>query len=390
MRVEVVSIGDELLLNDILDTNSAHATHCLQDANINIICKVTVGDDPSLIAEVLHVALNRADVVLTTGGLGTHDDDFTCSALSLVTGRELTTTPPRLKGASRLGRSDPNLPYGLLLEEPNGTLICLPGSHREMAYLFETAVLPYLKSRLDTDESTHWKLLRTAGMMESTLRQQIAAVGLKPNQRLTFLSYAGQTDIRVWGEGQSPAGVQADLTDTIKAIYDQLGDHIYGEGETQLEELLISQLAYHNLTLTIAECNTNQSLYHTLRNKSKSTNVIRFIPVSTCEGLSSYLDLETPTLMGDLTRWCRQVAVGVHEMIGSNLSLVVYNHVTQSGVQLLITLASPTGLSAMQRSFGGHPGNIGHWASTLALVQVRRWLLAHRSLPDTTKIGLLT
>lgn len=385
MRVEVVSIGDELLLNDILDTNSAHATHCLQDANISITCKVTVGDDPSLIAEVLHVALNRADVVITTGGLGTHDDDFTRQALSLVTGRETTIAPPSVKGATILGKTTTSMPYGLLVEENNGTIICLPGNHREMAYLFETAVLPYLKNRLFADGTTYWKLLRTAGIMESTLRQHVAAVELKPKQRLTFMSYAGQTDIRLWGEGNSTQAIQADLADTVKAIYRQLGDHIYGEGETQLEELLISQLDYHKLTLTIAECNTNQSLYHALRNKTKSAHVVRFVPVSTCEGLSSYLNLDTPTLMGDLTRWCRQVALGVQEKIGSDLSLVVYNHVTRSGVQLLITLASPIGLSAMQRSFGGHPGNIGQWASTLALVHVRRWLLAHRSFSQNGK-----
>jgi hypothetical protein len=79
----------------------------------------------------------------------------------------------------------------------------------------------------------------------------------------------------------------------------------------------------------------------------------------------------------DLTRWCREAAERLKEKAAADIGLLVYNNITPGGIQLLITLASSSGVSVMQRSFGGHPDNIAQWASTLGMVHLRRWLLAH-------------
>jgi hypothetical protein len=95
--------------------------------------------------------------------------------------------------------------------------------------------------------------------------------------------------------------------------------------------------------------------------------------------LAEYLDLDPLTSDTDLTRWCRDAAEQLREKHSADIGLLIYNYITPGGIQLLITLASSFGVSVMQRSFGGHPDNIAHWASTLGMVHLRRWLLAHHS-----------
>ncbi|HEX6383481.1 MAG TPA: hypothetical protein VF177_02320 [Anaerolineae bacterium] len=92
---------------------------------------------------------------------------------------------------------------GLLLEEPAGTIICLPGNRREMAFLLETQVLPYLRQRASSQATSGWLLLRTVGIMESSLKQELADITLDPNYRITFDSFAGQTSIKLWAEVES-------------------------------------------------------------------------------------------------------------------------------------------------------------------------------------------
>ena len=137
MKVEIISIGTELLVSDILDTNAAYISRSLREVNVNLTCKLTIGDDPEMIADAFRIALNRADMVIATGGLGSSKDDFTQQALTAVTQRPPIPEPPGIKGGILLGNSETGS-TGIMLEEENGVLVCLPGNRREMSYLLET------------------------------------------------------------------------------------------------------------------------------------------------------------------------------------------------------------------------------------------------------------
>lgn len=377
MKVEVISIGNELLLGDILDTNATHIIRSLDELEIGITCKVTVGDDLETIADALRSALRRADVALVTGGLGQDANDFTRPAVAQITGRTLIEAPPSVAGATILGV--PGQPaHGLLFEKSAGTLICLPGSHRHMAYLLETEVLPFLQKQRHKDGTAGWVLLRTAGIMESTIIQQLSGLELDRNQRLTYASFAGQTDIRLWVNASSREAYREGMLRLINAVYRQLGDNIYGRDKDRLENILARQLMTHNIRLAVAECHTGRVLSQIMATVPGAQESAWFAPVNNQIGLAAYLGLEPLTLDSDLTRWCRLAAEMLRSQAESDLALVLYNNVSRSGVQILITLATESGLSVMQRSFGGHPDNISQWATTLALVHVRRWLLTHR------------
>jgi len=380
MRVLLISIGTELL-SDILDTNAALAARRFQESNIPLVGKVTLGDDLISIEETLVGAIGRMDVIVTIGGLGTHENDLTHKAVAQITGRECfpKKVPPIENvlpiGGPEVGRQ------GFLLEASESTLICLPGKPRDMAYLLETEVLPLLQRRNIEDAAHGWALLRTAGLMESTLTQQLMDLNVGDSQRVSFSSFAGQTDIGIWVEGESQRWVNRQLEVLVSEVLERLGDQVYGRAGDRLEDVLLSHLERSQIKMAAAECYTEGSLAQTLGQARSGLNspFVTVAPARTSAELAQYLDLDVLTTETDLTGWCRDAAERLKEINSADIGLVVYNNITPGGIQLLITLASSYGVSVMQRSFGGHPDNIAQWASTLGMVHLRRWLLAHHS-----------
>ncbi|MBK7896362.1 MAG: hypothetical protein IPJ90_16110 [Anaerolineaceae bacterium] len=375
MKVEIISIGTELLVSDILDTNAAYISRSLREVNVTLTSKVTVGDDPTMIADTFRVALRRADLVIATGGLGNGKDDFTREAITAVTQRQPIPEPPGIQGSTLLGDSEIGS-TGLMLEEDGGVLVCLPGNRREMSYLLETEVLPYLRQRLSSELQTGWTLLRCVGVMESSLKQDLADLNASSEQRITFDSFAGQTNIRLWARAQSAAAVEEQLARLKTAVSQRLGDHVFGGEADRLETVVLHQLKQSSLRLSLAECYTHGMLYNTLATLPNAASHVQLHPARTWNDLATALQLEALT-SDNLSQWCRNAANTLRSQTATDLSLIVYNNVTQGGVQILVTLASPHGVSVTQRSFGGHPENIDHWALTLGLTHLRRWLMVH-------------
>lgn len=378
MRVLLISIGTELL-SDILDTNASLAARRLQESNIPLVGKITLADDLLSIKETILGALNRMDVILTIGGLGRDENDLTHQAVAEITGRSCSPDKvPPLDSVLPLGGPEVGR-RGFLLEEAKSTIICLPGKPRDMAYLLETEVLPLLQRRLIDGAAHGWALLRTAGLMESTLAQQLMDLNNGDHQRVSFSSFAGQTDIGLWVEGETQVWVNQQLEMLVNEVLDRLGDQVYGQIGDRLEDVLLHDLEKSRVKTAAAECYTNGSLAQTLGQARIGTNsMVTIAPAATGTELADHLDLEALTSDTDLTRWCREAAERLQEKAAADIGLVVYNNITPGGVQLLVTLASAHGVSVMQRSFGGHPDNIAQWASTLGMVHLRRWLLAHQ------------
>ncbi len=198
MNAEIISIGTELLLGEIVDTNSAHIARRLRDIGLNLYFTTTVGDNRQRIASAISTALDRADVIITTGGLGPTVDDMTRQAVADATGRELVFRQDLLdqiaerfnRFGSRMSennRQQAYIPAGAIpIENPVGTAPCfivesergvvisLPGVPREMKHLLETAVIPYLRDRLGLTEVIKARVLRTAGIGESHIDEAIA------------------------------------------------------------------------------------------------------------------------------------------------------------------------------------------------------------------------
>ncbi|MEJ2747671.1 MAG: molybdopterin-binding protein [Anaerolineae bacterium] len=377
MRVEIVSISTKLLMGDILDINTTYISRSLQRIKAQLICKVVVGDDMDMIYDAFQVALRRSDVVIAIGGLGDGPEDFTRLAAAKATDRALIPQAPGIENAHIIGGTDARV-TGFLVETDNSVLICLPDRRREMGYLLENEALPYLRGILTESVQQDWVVLRTVGLMESGLKQKLKEIVQDARHRVTYDSFAGQTNIQLWVQADSTAQIEQELAEMQEVVLARLGDHVYGMGEDRLEDVVLQALHDSGHKLAVAECYTESALARTLAGVPHLNNEVLLLPAASWHELGVALQLADLDPDTELTRWCRAAANQLVKKRGVDLGLVVYKNVTQGGVQVIVTLASRLGVSVTQRSFGGHPENIDQWAVTLGLAHLRRWLLAHR------------
>ena len=377
MKVEIISISHQLLMSDILDTNAAHVSRSLSQVKIDLTCKVTVGDDLDLITDVIQTALRRADVIITIGGLGTGRTDFTRQAVARALKRDYSPSFPGIEGATILGDKNAYMP-GVLVQDEKGAIFCLPANRREMAFLLETEIFPYLRQYASLPQRSNWILLRTVGTVASTLKETLTGIAREPHEKITYDAFAGQANIRLWAQGRSDEEIETRLGRLKDEVQRRLGDHIYGQDDERLEKVVLDLLRQSKRRLILAECNNNRLLARTWQQLLTSDDsLVSSIATETDEELATYLQVPSYKVDDDLVRWCRETAEVLLDQTNSDLSLVIFKSIMQGGVQVLVTLASPHGASVINRSFGGHPDYIDEWAATLGLTHLRRWLLVH-------------
>jgi nicotinamide-nucleotide amidase len=375
MKVEVVSIGTELLLSDVLDTNAAHISRSMEAVDAELIYRVTVGDDVARITDAFLVALERADVVLATGGLGPGEHDV-MRAVAAATGFQYDADANEVVGSVPLGELH-GKSSAFMVEVDDKLLFCLPRNRREVAFLLETAVFPYLQRQ--RPPKSGWLLLRTVGLMESSMRQRLSELPLAPNQQISFDSYAGQTNIRLSVEAESGAEIDAQLSELEQEVRRRLGNHIFGTGNDRLEAVILHMLRENGYHLAVIECYTDRFLSRGLAQIDDYQTAAIIFPFDVPEELAAYLEIPPLKDHSDFTHWCRRTAELLRLRQGVDLSLLVFKKMSPGGVQLSAFLSSAQGVSVTQRSFGGHPENINQWACTLGLAHLHRWLLAHKT-----------
>ena len=185
---EIVSIGSELLLGQIVDTNSAWMADRLTGLGVDLYYTTVVGDNPGRMREVLSRALDRSDLVITGGGLGPTEDDLTRETIAQATGRPLVRDPElldqierRLRGRGLIMTSNnerqADIPEGatpvanpngtapsFIVEDPRGVVFALPGVPFELKWLFDNEVVPYLTKRFGLSEVITYKVLKVADL----------------------------------------------------------------------------------------------------------------------------------------------------------------------------------------------------------------------------------
>ena len=233
MRAEIVTTGTELLLGQIDDTNATYLARQLRDLGIDLYFRTTVGDNEVRIAQALEQALLRADLVITTGGLGPTVDDVTREAVARATGRPLALHPELLaqieaffaRFGSRMGdnnRRQAYLPEGcipvenpvgtapaFIVEDERGTIVTLPGVPSEMVYLMKHTIVPYLQGRLGHRDVLVTRVLRTVALGESAIDERIADLETSSNPTVGLSAHPGQTDVRIVAKAATQADAEA-------------------------------------------------------------------------------------------------------------------------------------------------------------------------------------
>jgi nicotinamide-nucleotide amidase len=279
VRAEILTIGDELLRGEIVDTNKSFLSDRLLRFDVETRFHSSVCDDPADMTDAFRRAASRADVVLVSGGLGPTRDDITLEVLARSFGRELRLHEPSLAALrgffERLGRemSPSNekqalLPEGAeVLPNPIGTapgcmleversvFFCLPGVPRELARMMDEEVLPRLAARLRPAGTGVMRatLLRTFGMGESTLEDELKDLARDEGVALGFRTAFPDNYLRPVARAAREAEANARLERVCDAIRARLGPLVYGQDDETLELVLGRLLAERRLTLAVAE-----------------------------------------------------------------------------------------------------------------------------------------
>jgi len=276
VQIEIVSIGNEVLSGRTLDTNFAWLARALEQVSVQVGWHSTVGDGYERIAEGLRRALDRADAVVMTGGLGPTPDDVTRKAVATVLGRSLRLDEEVLESirarARKMGRKLPAsvesqalIPVGaqtwtnrlgtapgLLIQHHGKPVILLPGVPQEMEGLATEFVIPYLRERSGKRVETF--TLRTAGVFESMLHEKIGPLPQHwPGASLAYLpSYFG-VDLRVTVAGEDGARVEEVAGRAYDELRERVAPVIYAEGAKAIEEVIAELLLERGLHLATAE-----------------------------------------------------------------------------------------------------------------------------------------
>ncbi|MBN1427851.1 MAG: CinA family nicotinamide mononucleotide deamidase-related protein [Anaerolineae bacterium] len=289
MQAELISVGTELLLGEITDTNATIIAQALTQTGLDLVFRTTVGDNEQRIAQVVDHALNRVDIVITSGGLGPTVDDVTREAIARATCRPLVFQPDLLEQIAdrfqRFGsqmsennRRQAYVPQGALpienpvgtapifiLETERGTVITLPGVPREMNYLLENTLIPWLKEHLQEVAVIKSRTLRTAGIGESQIDARIADLMIGANPTVGLAAHSGQTDIRITAKAGDKAAAQRLIEPVEHELRKRLGNWIYGIGAQPIEEVIIQMLRERQASISSIEAGTDGLLAQRLR-----------------------------------------------------------------------------------------------------------------------------
>lgn len=411
ITAELLTIGDEILFGQIIDTNTQWMGAALSDLGIQTVRKTSVGDREDEILKALAEAEGRADVILMTGGLGPTKDDLTkhvlCryfdttleinpDALAMVTdffarrGRELTDLNRQQAALPVGGTYLPNTrgtAPGMWLERNGRLFVSLPGVPHEMKGLMTDEVLPRLRERFVLPTIYH-KIIRTIGIGESYLAEKIAdwEDALPPHIRLAYLPSMGMVKLRLTAVGADPAQLQADVAEQVEQILPRIHEFVFGYDDEEFETVLARHLRESGQTLALAESCTGGYLAH----------LITRVPGSSAYflgGVVSYSNASKQTLLGvspgtlaahgavsEAT--IREMAEGVRMRLGSDIGLATSGVAGPDGGTadkpvgtVWVALADAGGTLTHRLQLGGTREQNIHLASLQLLNLLRKRLL---------------
>lgn len=351
----MLTIGNELLIGQVRDTNASWLGEQLTLAGVVVHRMATVGDDEEALQSELRQSLAESDLVVTTGGLGPTGDDRTREAVAGLFGVELVFQGEiledirerfKLRGRSlpESNRSQAMVPAGFeVLSNRVGTapglwheirqgeaagsmLAVLPGVPHEMKHLFTGEVLPRMRRRGGLHNIVH-RTLRTAGIGESSLQEAVGDLSsvLSDNLRLAWLPGAGGVRLRMTAFGSNREEADDHIAQLEACLQDRIGEHIYGANDETLEEVVGHMLRDRSLTVAVAESCTGGYVAHALTNIPGSSEYV-------AGGVVAYSNRAKMDVLGVLPDALRQhgavseevaaqMAEGVRHRLGADMGL---------------------------------------------------------------------
>lgn len=277
MRAEIMAVGTELLLGDIVNTNAQFLAKELATLGIDVYYQTVVGDNPNRLKDTIFHAFSRADLIITTGGLGPTEDDLTKETAAEYFGEELVLDEEAHKQLmsyfKKTGRrmTDNNLKQayvpknnrtvlyndngtapGIIIEKNKQLIVMLPGPPKENVPMFENQVKPYLRKK--NDDIFMSRILRVAGVGESEMETRVKdLIDSQTNPTIAPYAKDGEAILRITAKAHSEDEANKLIAPTADALKKRLGRAVYAEGETDMQTVVAELLLEKKLTISVAE-----------------------------------------------------------------------------------------------------------------------------------------
>ena len=276
MKTAILSVGTEILFGQIVNTNTVYLSQQMNMLGFDVMYHYTVGDNPKRVEEMIDLAFQDCDLILTTGGLGPTQDDLTkevaCKALddTLVMmddvleeitkyfktlGREMTENNKKqaiMPSRATVFHNDAGTAPGFALEKDGKYIICMPGPPREMKRMFQKSVVPFLQSMIDG--ALYYRQIRFFGIGESMLETQL--LDLIDNQTdPTLATYAkeGECSLRIASKRATEEDAEHAVDEMLEMVKERVGHYIYSCDDEELAQVVADRLMEQGLTLSSAE-----------------------------------------------------------------------------------------------------------------------------------------
>ncbi len=414
MSVEIITIGNELLSGETVDTNAAFIARSLITIGLRISRKSSVGDAIDDIVSALNGVLPQSRFIIVTGGLGPTDDDCTAAAAAQTFGKRLVLHKEALAAIEKIfqgmnmkmpvsSRKQALLPEGVrLISNPVGTasgfmienrgqeFIFLPGVPTEVETMTESFLLPYLRNRTGSSQVIINRTLRVFGLWESAIQERLhGALSEKPAISLGYLPAYPEVRLRLTGTGTDPITVQKNLDNAISIIQEKIGEFVYSVDDEPLEAVVGRLLGANGETLAIAESCTGGLISHRLTNVSGSSDYFeRCVVVYSNRAKTELLGIPQAILKehGAVSeQTARLMAKQVQERSGTTFGLSVTGIAGPTGGTVekpvgtvFIGIASTHTVEVTSYRLAGNREQIKQMAAQMALSNVRRFILSAR------------
>jgi nicotinamide-nucleotide amidase len=420
VRGEIVSVGTELLLGQIEDTNARWISERLAAIGVDVLRRETVGDNLERIVEVLGRAADRADVVLVTGGLGPTQDDLTRDAISRLAGVPLERHAEledmlrqKFRGFSARPMPSNNLRQadvpagartippergtapGLILELPSGTRVyAMPGVPDEMVEMMMGTILPELAG-LAGDGVIASRVLRITGMGESAVGEALSDLfDASTNPTVAYLASMGEVKVRVTAKAASNAAADELLRPVVDEVLERIGDVVFSVDDESLESTVLRLLRSADRTIACAESLTGGSVSARLASVAgASASFAGAVVAYTAEAKRNVLAVSAETIEreGVVSEACAlEMAAGVRRLFGADVGLSTTGvagpdpHAGHDPGTVWIGLDAADRSHARGFRVHGERDRVIMWSQQAALDLVRRYLEG-RPLPTSER-----
>lgn len=277
MKAEIMAVGTELLLGDILNTNAQFLAQELANLGIEVYYQTVVGDNPQRLKDTIFHAFSRADLIITTGGLGPTEDDLTKETAAEYFGEKLVLDERALgrikKYFDRTGRvmtennvkqamvpekhckvlyNDNGTAPGIIMEKNGKMIVMLPGPPKETVPMFRNQVKPYLAEKQEYTFLS--RILRVAGVGESAMEARVKdLIDAQTNPTIAPYAKDGEAILRITAKAKNESEADALIAPVAAALRERLGTAVYAEGETNMQTVVAELLLEKKLTAAAAE-----------------------------------------------------------------------------------------------------------------------------------------